>query len=129
METHVKFDKQSYASLLTRLKASAKKAPSAMKTAMRRSTKAFNVDLKATAPMKTGATKRSIGAVSRRDGVMVGVRPKFVDKKTGKRPMLYAAKINNLRGNWFGKAWDKHKKLVPTQIFKELDKNLLKKGF
>jgi hypothetical protein len=117
--------------LMRRLRAAAGKAPATMKTSMRQAVVPFRDEVKdrASAFRRTGATVRSIGTSSLREGVRIGVRPGWVDGKTGKKPSAYAAKVNAAQGDWFGAAWKAHKETVPRRIMVKLNEQLLKKGF
>ena len=120
-----------FRSLMSRLRNAGGKANTAMKTSMRRSAKPMVRDLKAEAELhkRTGATKRSIGTHTKRDGILVGVRYNFQDTKTGKIPNKYAAKVNAMQGDWFGNVLGQHKHHVVKNMFVELKLQLNKKGF
>jgi hypothetical protein len=121
-----------FRSLMQRLRSAGGKANTAMKTSMRRSTKPIVNEWKAEAEMhkRTGATKRSFGTMTLKEGVKIGVRYNFKDTKTGKIPNVYAAKIIiGKQGDWFGKIWNRHKHAVTMRVFGEVKTQLTKKGF
>jgi len=121
-----------FRSLMQRLRNAGSKANTAMKTSMRRSTKPIVNEWKAEAELhkRTGATKRSLGTMTLKDGIKIGVRYNYKDNKTGKIPNLYAAKIViSKQGDWFGKIWDRHKHGLTMRVFGEVKMLLNKKGF
>ena len=122
-----------FQALMRRLKGAGSKANSVMKTSMRRGAKPLLTDLKseADANKRTGATMRSMGVhVKKSGGLLIGVRYNFRDKKTGKIPNTYAAKIViGKQGDWFGKVWERHKHALTMKMFGELKTRLTKKGF
>jgi len=113
--------------LIARLHNAARRAPSVMRTSLRHAVKPLQTDLRDAAPVRTGATRRSIRNVSRRDGLMVGVRPNFVDPRTEKKPTIYAARVN-ANTDWFGGIWKTHEFKVQSKLMKSLNDNLIKKG-
>jgi len=120
-----------FRSLMARLKGAGRKANTIMKTSMARSAKPIINDWKREADThkRTGATLRSLGTYRTKDGIRIGVRFNFTDRKTGKIPNKYAAAANRVQGNWFGGVWESHKNAVTDRMFKELKMQLNKKGF
>lgn len=131
MEMRFRADQVTTRALLARLRHAGRAANTVMKTSLRRGAKPLQDDIKAAAAgfALTGATMRSVGTKNRKDGVMVGVRNNWTDPKTGKKPEKYAGAVNRKRGDWFGAVWRAHKDLVAARAFKEMEEQLLKKGF
>ena len=110
--------------LRSRLKSVGRKARPAMRRALSKTGKPIVQAFRSAVPVKTGATKRSIGITRLKDGsIKVGVRYNFVDKKTGKIPNKYAGRVDQKR-NWFGPAWDQIKDNVSKEMLSNLAREL-----
>ena len=110
--------------LQSRLKAVGRKARPAMRRALSKTGKPIVQALRSAAPVKTGATRRSIGILRLKDGsIKVGVRYNFVDKKTHKMPKMYASKVD-AKKNWFGPSWDQIKDNVSKEMLSNLAREL-----
>lgn len=131
MEFKVNPNEAQFRALTNRLKSAGGKANAIMKTSLRRGAKPLVRDWKRKARehKRTGAMMRSFGTYTRRDGIRIGVRYNFQDKKTGKIPNKYAAQANAAQGDWFGEIWGSHKHVITDRTFKELNLHLFKKGF
>ena len=110
--------------LRSRMKSVGRKARPAMRRALSKTGKPIVQAFRSAAPVKTGATKRSIGITRLKDGsIKVGVRYNFVDKKTGKIPNKYAGTVD-AKSNWFGPAWDQIKDNVSKEMLSNLAREL-----
>jgi len=131
MAISVSFNASTITPLIARMKRAGKKTKSEMRKALRQETAPMRKEMKSAFASfaKTGAMMRSVGVISRKSGIMVGVRYKFRDTKTGKIPNKYAAQANARNGDPFGGVWNKHKEKIPMAITRRLMDNLLKKGY
>jgi hypothetical protein len=108
----------------SRLAALGRKARPAMRRTLTKTGKPIVKQFRSDAPVKTGATKRSIGITRLKDGsIKVGVRYNFKDPKTGRIPNKYAVKVDQKR-NWFGPAWDQIKDNVSKEMLSNLAREL-----
>ena len=159
MEFKARVNIPEFQALERRLKNAGKQAKNVMKSSMRRNAKPIIKEWRDECPVLTGATQRSLGVIARKEGIMIGVRPNYVDvggkdrqemnpiqhekfvlkhrsaqykRNTGKKPIIYSARVNarsKAFKGWFGKVWNSNKNKLPHKIFAELKTQLTKKGF
>jgi len=122
MEFKARVNIPEFQALERRLKNAGKQAKNVMKSSMRRNAKPIIKEWRDECPVLTGATQRSLGVIARKEGIMIGVRPGYIDKGnaidkesmdfnklikfaikrrsvmyqrgTGKKPIIYSARVN-----------------------------------
>lgn len=110
--------------LKKRLAALGRKARPTVRRVMSQTGKQIVSAFRGEAPVKTGATKRSIGITRLKDGsIKIGVRYNFKDAKSGKVPNKYASKVN-AKKNWFGPVWDATKDNISGEMLRNLSREL-----
>ena len=79
MEFKARVNIPEFQALQRRLKNAGKQAKNVMKSSMRRNARPIIKEWRDECPVLTGATQRSLGVIARKEGIMIGIRPNYVD--------------------------------------------------
>jgi hypothetical protein len=83
--------------------------------------KDFLKDLKNNAPVSTGATKRSLGIISRKNRVTIGLRPGLYGTNEGNIQPRFYGRVEEQRKPWFEPTWNRHEPTIENKIIDSLE--------